>query len=579
VTELVIGARRPGQHRRLRSAGIALLLAFVVGTVSYLIYGRVVSYSEPSGSVPSGPVAMRPALEPGAPPVLAWGECSLAHVGDLAVLRLVGKPHTLGACHGRLLGAVLVARVTRSLAQTIDETVPDGGLFGGMLHGARLRWRFRMLDEGIPPDVLAEIGGQLHGAERSGSAPSFESMVRSQAAIDVGGAAAGAPGADYHAVGRGLSFVVTAGAGKAAAGAPPVSAALLVGRTFSLLGAEDGGESAGAARVVSFVRQEGAIAYASVGWPGLVGAVTGQNAEGIAVLVHPASSSDVRATRAAPPAAIVARAVLERAHSLDEAIKVVEKMAPLGAAGFLIVDGPRGLVAWIERSPGRTRVTRAPSPAVAGDYFTTEPFLDDPDNDRSRRTRPSTARTARAAELARHAAAASPDAVLAILRDSAAVGGAALPPGHRAAIDDPEAVHTVVMDPAQGILWVAEGPGAGGRFRAFDVKRELAAETARPLPVDLPADPARDPSVAAQVVAARRELREARRREGSRAREMAARALVRRPDLPEALLLAGQLAHEAGERDQARALLSRYLELGADDAAAEEQVRALLRED
>lgn len=580
MSELLIGARRPGQHRRLRSAGIALVMAFVVGTVSYLIYGRVVSYSEPDGSMPSGPVAVNPAVDAASPATLTWGDCSLSHAGELAVLRLVGKPHTLGACHGRLLGAAAVARVTRSLAETIEQTVPDAGLFGGLFHEARLGWRYRLLDEGIPPEQLAEVAGQVHGADRSGAGPSFESLVRAQAAIDLGEPPTRTPGAPYGAIGRGLSFVVTTGAVKAAAGAPPtVGSAIMVGRTFSLLGAADGGESAGAARVVSFVRPEGAIPYASVGWPGLVGVVTGQNALGIAVLVHPAAISDVRATRAAQPVALVARHVLERARSLDEAIKVVESAASLGAAGFLIVDGPRGTVAWIERSAGKTRVVRGPSPPVAGDFFTTEPFLDDPDNDRSRRTRPSAARTARAAELARKATPASADQVVAILRDSAAAGARPLPPGHRAAIDDPEAVHTVVLDPALGVLWVADGPGAGGRFRAFDVKRELAAETARPVPTDVAADPARDPAVAAQVVAARHDLRAARAASGGRAHELAARALARRPDLPEALLLAGQLAHADGARDLARRHLARYVELTPDDPAAEEQVRALLRED
>jgi hypothetical protein len=41
------------------------------------------------------------------------------------------------------------------------------------------------------------------------------------------------------------------------------------------------------------------------------------------------------------------------------------------------------------------------------------------------------------------------------------------------------------------------------------------------------------------------------------------------------LLLAGQLARRDGDRAAAAALFQRYLELGPDDLAAEEQVRAL----
>ena len=258
---------------------------------------------------------------------------------------------------------------------------------------------------------------------------------------------------------------------------------------------------------------------------------------------------------------------------MDEAVKMIEQAAPLGAAGFFLADG-KAQVAWIERSPGKTRVVRGWSPPVAGDFFTTEPFLDDPDTERARRTRPSAARVARASELARRAPVPSVEQAVAILRDSARAGGAPLPAGHRAAIDDGEAVHTVVIDPIDMVLWVADGPGASARYRAFDLAAELRGAAGRTPPADLPADPARDPADAWQVTAARGELRRARAASGSGARELANHALARRPDLPEALLLAGQLAHQAGDQAAAGALFKRYLAGGADDLAAEEQVRA-----
>ncbi len=534
--------------------------------VSYLVFRRLVSYREPDGATPAGRVEARSEGR------LAWGDaCTLAHRGGIAVLRAVGKPHTLGACHGRLFGAS-VARSSAPLERAIDAAIPKSGIIGRTFGGARLRWRLRLVDDGMPDAQLAEVAGVVHGADgAAGAAPGFEELVRVQAALDIGEPAAGSPGVAYGAVARGLSFALGGGkSGEAGAGAR-----LVVGRSFSLLGAGDGGDAASGAPVIAFVRSDQAIPFAAVTWPGMVGAVTGINAEGIAVMVHPAPASDVRLTRAAQPTPMIARDVLERAHSLDEAVKIVEKAAPLGAAGFFLADG-RGQVAWVERSPGRTRVVRGPSPAVAGDFFITEPFLDDPDTDRARRTRPSGARVARASELARRAPIASAEQAIAILRDGGGAGGAPLPPGHRAAIDDGEAVHTVVIDPVDMILWVADGRSAGARFRAFDLAVELRAAGGRSAPADLPADPTRDGAIAGQLEAARAELRAARRA-GSvgGARELAAHALARRPDLPEALLLAGQLARQGGDRAAAAALFARYLELGPDDLAAEEQVRAL----
>ncbi|HLU65689.1 MAG TPA: C45 family peptidase [Kofleriaceae bacterium] len=560
MSELLIGGRRPGRHRRLRSLAILAILVLLAALAGYFIFRRMVAYDEPSGSSPSGPVVASVG-EGGAS--LTWGGCALRHEGGIAVVRLVGGAHTLGACHGRLLGGA-VGRATAPLVGAVEASVPRDGLIAGLFHGARLRWRYRLLDDGMPPAQLEEIAGVAHGA-----GVSFEDLVRAQAALDVGAPSARAAGGGYRAVARALSVGV------------PATGPSLIGRTVSLLGAADGGEGA-RPPLVRFVAREGAIPFASVGWAGQVGVVTGINARGIAIFVHPASSTDVKPTRLAQPAALIARDVLETAGTLDKAVAVVEQASPLGAAGYLIVDGARQ-VAWIERSPTRTRVVRSPSPVAYGDVLTTEPFAEDADNDRARRTRPSLARVQRAAELARRAPGAAAEHVVAILRDAAAPGGQELPPGHRGAIDDPSAAHTVIVDPAGLLLWVADGPGAGGRFRAFDLRHELRGEPPREaLLAGQPADPARDPAVAEQVLAALRDLRGARDAaaddERGRARELVARALARRPDLPAALLLAGDLARAAGDVDAARAHYGRYLEVG-DDLAAVDQVRSYLREE
>jgi len=559
-------------------------LVLLAVLVCYFIYGRVVRYPEPTGTMPEGALRAGPAQGGGAAWALYWGgECSLAHTGQLAVLRVVGKPHTLGACHGRLLGAA-VTDATAPLASVILAAVPDDGIFGSARRGARLRWRLRLLDEGTPAAQLEEMAGVVHGvAHGGGMAPAFETLVRAQAALDVGAPAGESPGVGHGAVARSLSFVLT-GSGSdsgAGSGSGAGSPRLLIGRSFSLFGVEDGGDVAAVAPLVSLVRPEQSIPYASVGWPGMVGVVTGVNAEGIAVAVHPATGSDVRLTRATQPVALLARDLLEQAHTLDEAVRMIERAPPLGAAGFLVVDGRRRRLAWVERGPSRSRVVRDASPAVRGDLFTTEPFVADGGAERARRMRPSVDRAARAVELVRRAPPGGVEQAVAVLRDSARPDGAPLPPGHRAAIDDLEAIHTVVIDPVEMVLWVADGPGAGGRFRAFDLRRELRGEPARAAaPADVPADPQRDPSAALDVVTARRELRAARAARASgdmpRARELCARALVHRPDLPETLVLAGDLARASSDAQAAERFYRRALELGTDSAEGDARLRELI---
>jgi tetratricopeptide (TPR) repeat protein len=131
------------------------------------------------------------------------------------------------------------------------------------------------------------------------------------------------------------------------------------------------------------------------------------------------------------------------------------------------------------------------------------------------------------------------------------------------------------------VLWVADGPGAGARFRAFDLRYELGGEGARATPpADLPADPELDASVARRVRLARAALRDARRAQhlgdADRARELVQRALAYAPRLPEALRLAGDLARAAGDRNAASRYYERFLDAVPDDLGAEAEVRAIL---
>jgi Flp pilus assembly protein TadD len=118
-------------------------------------------------------------------------------------------------------------------------------------------------------------------------------------------------------------------------------------------------------------------------------------------------------------------------------------------------------------------------------------------------------------------------------------------------------------------------------MRAFDLRAELresADADHTPAPVDLPA--AGDPDLAADLAAARAELRTARlalaRGDRDAAAEACARARVRAPELPEALELEAIIAHARGDDARARTLYQQWLDGGPDDPPGEDRARALL---
>lgn len=565
MPDLVIGARRAGVPRPWRAGMIALAMLGVAVIVAWFIYRRSVAYDMPGGEVRGALSHVQSA--PGAPPALVYGASSLAYTGAIPVLRVTGDAHAIGAAHGRLLAPHLPAVVTAA-APSIRETVAKSGMFGNATKDMRLAWRWRFVDDGMIDQDRRMVAGLTRGAAASGAPLAYDDLLRLQTVVDVGAPSRRTAEADQHSLARSLTIL-----GKQ----QQAPSRLWIGRTFSLPGIDDGGDSA--IPVVTIAHPDGRIAWASVGWPGALGVVTGVNAQGIAVMVNPVRTADVRITRTARPASHLARTVLEQAKTLDEAVKIIESTSTLGAAIFVLVDGTSGSWVLVERTPSKAIVERKPKTDVLGDILTTNALASDPENDRARRVLSTIPRIDRAARLVRTPLA-DVTAMAAILRDVRGADESARPLGHRGTIDDGRAAHVAILDPASLQLWVAD-PRASQRLRAFDLRHELRREGERPAPpADIAADPTADPDRVAVLAAARGDLRVARAAlldgDLERAAEACARARVRVPGLPEALVLEGQIAQARGNDAGARAAFQAWIEAGADDPKGEERARALL---
>jgi hypothetical protein len=565
MADLVIGRRRAGTPRPWRAAGIALAMLGVAVVVAWFIYRRSVAYELPPGEV-RGEIASAQAA-PGAQPALMYGNGSLSWLGGVAVLRVTGDGHAIGAAHGRLL-APWLASATAALAPSIAETVSRDGVLGELSHAIRLGWRWRFIDDGLIEVDRRMVAGMMRGAAASGVALAYDELLRDQAVLDVGAPSPRSDAADQHVIAHSMTLV-----GLQA----QASARLWIGRTIELPGLEDGGDSA--IPVVTIARPEGRIAWAGVAWPGQLGAVTGINAEGIAVLVDPARTIDVRVTRNARPVALLARSVLEQARTLDEAVKLIESSPTLGSALVIVADGASGKWLQIERTPSKAIVERNPRSMAFGDVLTTNALSGDPENDRARRLLPSQSRVERAARLLR-APLGEVGAMAAILRDRRGPDDAPRPLGHRGAIDDGRAVYSAIIDPAALALWVAD-PRAAGRMRALDLRHELRGEGDRAAPAaDIAAEPGVEIERTEQLIAARADLRIARAalvagRLGPAA-EACARARTRAPTLPEAIELDAIVAQARGETARARTAFQAWLDAGPDDPHGEERARAAL---
>jgi hypothetical protein len=297
------------------------------------------------------------------------------------------------------------------------------------------------------------------------------------------------------------------------------------------------------------------------------------------VMVDPARTADVRPTRTARPVGHLARTVLEQAKTLDEAIKIIETTPTLGTAVIILADGTSGTWVIVERTPSKAIVERRPKSPAIGDVLTTNALSSDPENDRAKRMLPTNSRVERAAKLLKNPL---PDvgALAAVLRDQRGPDESTKPIGHRGVIDDGQAVHAVILDPASLELWITD-TRANGRMRAFDLRHELRKEGDRPAPpADIAADANADPDRIPTLALARADLRIARGalRAGDRdgAAEACARARARAPQLPEAIELDGKIAQQRGDLVRARASYQQWIDGSADDPKGEERARAIL---
>ena len=106
--------------------------------------------------------------------------------------------------------------------------------------------------------------------------------------------------------------------------------ALLIGRNFDFYVNDAFAEN----KIVEFIQPASGYKYTSVTWPGMVGVVSGMNEKGVTVTLN-AGKSNIP-LRGKTPVSIVARAILQDAKNIEEAITIAQSFEVFVAESFLI---------------------------------------------------------------------------------------------------------------------------------------------------------------------------------------------------------------------------------------------------
>jgi len=390
---------------------------------------------------------------------------------------LEGDPETIGRHHARLLRDRMIANET-DLWNDFSHAIPFAPARSLLMDIGRVRYRH--VDLGMPDARRRELAAEAAAFAPepfSGTMPTYQRLVFLHALYDIALSFEHSPliGCSTFALGPSRTENQHA----------------LLARAFDF----EAGDAFDRDKAVFFVRSPGAIPFASVAWPGLIGVMSGMNLEGVTIVVHGGRAREPRTSGI--PVVFSLREVLERAHDTDEAVAILREQAVM-VSHILMVTDAHGHAAVVERAPGEPAMLRElndPDRVALTNHFESS-LKDDP---RDRTVRETTSTLARRSRLDEMLGAIGPgggnvDRMVSMLRDHrcAADLAGACELGDRRTIDALIATHGIVADATDRVLWVSKGPHLSGRFVRFDL-RTIFAEGHDPSrdsePETLPEDP------------------------------------------------------------------------------------------
>ena len=265
-------SEQPAKRRRPWWQRVARVVVVIVAlpTLGHFCVQGSASREPPASTPPPG----EPVAAADDPTRRDLGPAYARKRGAITEVRLVGDPVTVGTAHTRLLYDEQVA-IERYMHDEFTHYVPLAPARMLLVDMARLR--FRSLDEALSLRYRQEIAAQAAAFEPdpfTSLMDTYQRMVFLHSLYDIMLSFERSP-----LVGC-TSFVVD--------GHATVDGHTLVGRNFDF----EGPQILDDKKAVFLMREEDRIPYASVSWPGFVGAASGMNIEGVAIVIHGARAGE-----------------------------------------------------------------------------------------------------------------------------------------------------------------------------------------------------------------------------------------------------------------------------------------------
>ena len=315
----------------------------------------------------------------------------------------------------------------------------------------------RNLGECVPEEYRNEIYGISLSCTREYDAigTPYERQLNYHAAHDIGHAMQ-----DYMLVGC-SSF--------GAWGAQSADSSLIIGRNFDFYVGDDFALN----KLVSFYSPAQGYRFASIGWAGMIGVLSGMNETGLTVTLNAAKST--MPVSAATPISILAREILQYASTIDEAYAIAQKYRTFVAESILVGSAKDGKAAIIEKATDKIALFYSDTNRIiCTNHYQSETFREDERNMENIATSDSPYRQARLNELLDKALPVDVPKAASILRNRFGKEGKDIGLANEKAINQFIAHHSVIFKPEQRMIWVSTSPWQEGKYVAYDLKQIFA---------------------------------------------------------------------------------------------------------
>ncbi|MDR1879830.1 MAG: C45 family peptidase [Tannerellaceae bacterium] len=482
-------------------------------------------------------------------------------------LHVQGTGFERGVAAGKLTEELLHYQ-EKVFVDKIREFIPSDGY---------LKWlRFllvvfnRKLGDYVPEENREEIYGISlscsHDYDAIGTP--YQRQLNYHAAHDIGHAMQ-----DYMLVGC-SSFAVW--------GKEGADSSLVIGRNFDFYMGDDFARH----KVVSFFRPTEGYRFASVGWAGMTGVLSGMNETGLTVTINAAKSSVP--LYAAMPISLLAREILQYASTIDEAYVIASRRRTFVAESLLIGSAADGRAAVIEKSVDRIALFRPETERiVCTNHYQSEAFAADTRNAENIATSDSPYRYERMNELLDACRPVDATKAASVLRNRFGKQGKEIGLANEKAINQFIAHHSVIFKPESRLMWVSTAPWQSGAYVAYDLNRIFSRQATDACQVDslaIAPDTLLHSPVYQRLLTYRRlseKVRMSIRNHTVLPDTVIENLIAGNPELYNAWLLAGDYRQASGDREKAVAYwekaLTKEIPKAEERAAIEKKIKKLKR--